>query len=158
MIIQVTGSRFVKHDAHGEQIRRVLTWTAGSAHPVTMQDGGAPGADAVCRSAAIEFGWNWEDFPANWNHCDPGWIDPLGKVISCEPRHRLQRKYNGQWYCPTAGLRRNQLMIDRLVQASGYRVCVAFPIVERGSRGTADCLERAWRAKIPTFVWPLEPA
>lgn len=157
MIVQVTASRYVEHDAHAATIRQALLWAVGSAGNITMHDGGAAGGDLVCRSQAIELGWDWEAFDPDWEHCDPDWRDPIGKVRPCTPAHRETRASRPAGYCPTAGFRRNQAMIDATLLHAGRKVCVTFPIPARGSYGTADCLERAWRACIPTIVIPLEP-
>lgn len=163
MIVLVTGSRYATHDTHGLAIRRALLWATGaragrSDTTVTheLRDGSAEGVDIIARRIAIEdFGWASRPFAADWSDCDPTWADPTGSTRPCTTGHR-QSRANGRTWCPTAGLRRNQRMVDSLLAEDAARkVCVAFPIPDLGSRGTADCLTRAWRAKIPTLVFPL---
>jgi hypothetical protein len=77
-------------------------------------------------------GWPVDQEPhsAHWSApCPP----------ECPPGHR-QRKDGREW-CPRAGHRRNQEMVDR-----GALACVGF--WRNGSSGTRDCLERAEKAGI----------
>lgn len=169
MIILVTGSRYANMDVHGPIIRRTLAWATGMlispdgtigpvGLPHELWDGSAEGVDVIARRIAREdFGWDWRPFAANWPACDPQWRDPVGNVQRCTAGHRARRK-SGVEYCPTAGFRRNQLMVDQLLlRAEERRVCLAFPIPDRGSRGTEDCLTRAYLAKVVTIVVPLHP-
>jgi hypothetical protein len=49
-----------------------------------------------------------------------------------------------------AGPKRNQRMVD-----SGADICLAFP--HDGSKGTADCMKRAEKAKIPVAIYSEHP-
>src|SRR5689334_2198447 len=49
----------------------------------------------------------------------------------------------------SAGPNRNRLMVSK-----GADVCLAFP--DPISKGTADCLNAAWRAGIKTLVYPVK--
>lgn len=80
-----------------------------------------------------------EAHPADWRNCDPH---------RCDPTHRKVNKYNGS-YCPTAGFRRNQHMVDL-----GADVCVAF--VVDSSSGAMDCATRAEGAGIHVQMIALE--
>jgi hypothetical protein len=54
----------------------------------------------------------------------------------------------GRW--PGCGPLRNSHMV-----ALGAHVCLAFPC--RKSKGTVDCMTKAWKAGIPTRIWRIEP-
>ncbi|MEU9014212.1 SLOG family protein [Streptomyces sp. NPDC048479] len=89
------------------------------------------GADALGDLWAIGHGIPRHREPADWSGpCAP----------DCKPGHR-RRGRRGD-YCPTAGRRRNQLLVDRgpvLVVAAHHN----------NSAGTADCMRRAKKAGIP---------
>lgn len=104
------------------------------ADGITVVHGDAPGADSFADLWAIGhrgLGVLREPVPADWSAC----------AAECRPGHRRLRR-DGSGYCPTAGHRRNQLMVDR-----GAAVCLAFPL--GASTGTRDCMRRAKRAGIP---------
>lgn len=89
-------------------------------------------------------GVRYKRMPADWDHCTP----------RCQPSHRRIKRpgdtlHPGHLpdYCPAAGPRRNQTMVDRRPA-----VCLGFPMP--GSRGTADCMRRAAAAGIPVRRWP----
>lgn len=84
-----------------------------------------------------ERGWPVAEdpYPADWDHCEPGW---------CGPGHRVARP-DGSTYCPMAGHRRNQLMVDQ-----GALLCLAF--IRDGSSGATDCVTRATKAGIYASV------
>lgn len=167
MIIVVTGSRHATFDVHGPVIRTTLSWIAGVHRfndSITLYEGEAAGADLVARRIAEnEFHWHIKPFPAEWNRCNRAWIDPLNpdKPAPCQTSvkgrgHHRKLRANGLAYCPDAGFRRNQTMIDTAaLHAEERKICVAFPMTDPWSRGTADCLTRAWRSKIATFIVPL---
>jgi hypothetical protein len=69
------------------------------------------------------------------------WEGPCG--TECRPGHRRPRR--GTTYCPLAGHRRNQTMVD-------LKPVLVVAAHRDGSRGTADCLRRAKKAGIPTLV------
>lgn len=159
MIILITGSRFATAKLHLSTILSTLAWVSGDPWQARgrheLWDGSADGVDVIARRAVTsKFGWTNRPFAANWPTCEPDWIDPIGKCEPCEPSHRKVRK-EGSAYCPTAGFRRNQRMVDALLLVDDRRVCVAFPIPAMGSHGTADCLTRAWHAGVTTIVKPL---
>jgi hypothetical protein len=165
MIIVVTGSRFATEGEHGPVIRQTLLWIAKAAAPGLpwLWEGSADGVDVLCRGIGRGLGWKIRSFAANWPQCDPDWVDPTDRAEPCPKWPGIQkighrrRRRNGNEYCPIAGFRRNQLMIDCARQEDLHRkICVAFPIPVFGSRGTEDCLTRAWKAGIPTFIKPLE--
>jgi len=103
------------------------------ADGITVVHGDAPGADSIADLWAIGYrglGVLREPVPADWSACAP----------ECRPGHRRRRR-DGSGYCPTAGLRRNQLMVDR-----GAAVCIGF--WRAPGAGTLDCMARAARAGI----------
>lgn len=90
------------------------------------------GADPIGDAWAVHHGVPRDPHPADW-------AGPCADT--CPPGHR-RRNRRGDDYCPLAGHRRNQHMVDlrpRLVVAAHHR----------GSRGTADCIRRARTAGIP---------
>jgi hypothetical protein len=100
---------------------------------ILLTHGACPeGADAMGDEWAYANGAPQDPRPADWTGpCAP----------DCQPGHRRRRR-DGTDYCPLAGHRRNQLMVDLQPQ-----LVVA---AHRGdSRGTADCIRRAETAGIP---------
>lgn len=74
-----------------------------------------------------------DPIPANWPECGP----------DCNPAHR-KRRWTGEEYCPTAGLRRNSVMVAR-----GAHLCLSF--IRNNSPGATDCTRKAEAAEIPTW-------
>ena len=105
------------------------------------------GADLMCWTLWESWGLPHQEYPANWSGpCDPDWP-------GCKPGHRRTR--NGGQFCPLAGLRRNQQMVDLVAawKAQGSRVqAVGFPFPGRPSSGTRDCLRRAHVAGLSVWV------
>lgn len=160
MILIVTGSRSAT-DAHRLTIRKTLAWAAGfksglidSSHE--LWHGCADGADTISGQVAKEdFNWTVHEFPANWTSpCatkDDQWFR------ACPPGHRRLRR-DGTDFCPAAGPRRNQLMVNTLawqldLDPNTRAVCVAFPLAK--SVGTHDCVDRFWTISVPTIIIPL---
>lgn len=104
----------------------------------TLVHGDCPvGADRIAKIAAGFLGWIPEPHPAAWlAPCRP----------QCQPGHRRRGKLGGS-YCPAAGNYRNQDMVDL-----GADVVLAFHL--NGSRGTADCIERAEKAGLLVRKFP----
>lgn len=100
---------------------------------IEIREGEADGADTLMREWAEANGIPVDPHPADWDRCAPG----------CRPGHRKQRR-GGSEYCPTAGHRRNQHMVDL-----GAGLAVGFLVAGLPCRGTRNCLERAERARIP---------
>lgn len=163
MIIQVTGSRHATMHSHRATIRRTLAWVAGAqAGNVStdheIRDGQAAGADEICHIVGHEdFGWRFKRFAADWPTCELDWRDPMKGTFPCRRRGHRMHRAGGVEYCPFAGHRRNQEMIDDLAAQDGRKICVAFPIPRLKSTGTTDCLLRAVAMEIPVFVLPLFP-
>jgi hypothetical protein len=92
------------------------------------------GADAMGDAWAIKNGIPRRRCPADWE-------GPCGP--ECQPGHRKSKR-NGRTYCPLAGHRRNQQIIDE------HPVLLVAAQVNN-STGTADCMRRAKAAGIPVY-------
>lgn len=134
MRVIVTGGR--DYDDR-EAVRRAFEehlggWAgAGAEAAVTVVDGACPygGADELANQTAKEMGFRTERVPADWFLHD--WEG--------ETKVRCYHRPYPDDYCPAAGPRRNQTMIDR-----GADIVLAFP----GGRGTSDMVTRADRAGV----------
>lgn len=111
---------------------------------IEVMQGCADGADTLAGQWAIRNGIPVRERPADWEGpCAP----------DCQPGHRRPKR-NGSTFCPQAGHRRNQGMVDERptmfaafsAQCTAPR-CVSKPV--HGSHGTDDCLRRARAAGIP---------
>jgi hypothetical protein len=136
-LIGLTGSRLWP-DAPYLEDTLCLVWhdALQLGYPgIELMHGTAEGADTIGGQWADRNGILVRDRPADWNGpCAP----------ACPPGHR-RRNRRGSEYCPLAGHRRNQQMVDEkpaLFVAASYR----------GSSGTADCLRRARKAGIPDWT------
>ncbi|CAM5496160.1 MULTISPECIES: DUF2493 domain-containing protein [Streptomyces] len=106
--------------------------TQNSHQDIVIVHGGADGADTLARLWAEGHGLEHEQHTAAWT---------CPCADTCPPGHRRQRR-DGTEYCPLAGHRRNQHMVDL-----GADLCLAFH--HNHSTGTADCMRRATAAGIP---------
>jgi hypothetical protein len=128
----VTGSRSWTDE---QAIRDALASVISQYGPenVVVVHGGCPqGADAL--ADRIASGWTGvtvERHPADWD-------------APCRPtcRHGYKTRADRTRYCPSAGIYRNQAMVDL-----GADICLAFQV--GNSKGTADCIRRAEKAGIP---------
>lgn len=151
-----TGSRYAKPDypEHKRIIWNALRQIAGP-EPVTLYEGEADGADTIARQYAEFLGWTISKHPADWTGAC---------VAECPAGHRKHYRKpaanRGRTYCPDAGPRRNQEMVDAVCGAHATRaVCVGTPMGEY-SAGTFDCMRRAKKAGIevlPPFNLPPVP-
>jgi len=101
---------------------------------ILLVHGGADGADILADTWALVHGMSCERHRVDreaWETC----------AEDCRPSHRRIRR-DGTEYCPTAGHRRNQHMVDL-----GAALVVAFH--HANSSGTADCIRRATAAQLP---------
>lgn len=106
---------------------------------IEVMEGTADGADFMCgewAKARLHEGVGHLPVAADWEApCPP----------TCPPGHRKIRR-DGTEYCPIAGHRRNQNMINR-------RPVIALAFQVGNSTGTADCLRRAKKAGVPVRRW-----
>jgi hypothetical protein len=94
-------------------------------HPnAVLVHGNAMSGDRTLASFWRSLGGRTEKYPAQWKEC----------AAECNPQHRRIGP-NGE-YCPTAGLRRNQQMVDTQPD-----LFVSF--IWHNSPGATDCTERA---------------
>lgn len=96
------------------------------------------GADAMGDGWAVRNRVPRHRLPADWE-------GPCGP--ECQPGHRKPKR-NGRTYCPLAGHRRNQQIIDR-------RPLMLVAAQVNQSTGTADCMRRAETAGIPVHRIPV---
>ncbi len=136
----VTGSRKWDHlPSIGSTLEHFTHAAFQLGSRLTVVHGAAvSGADAIAASWAStrnRNGWpvDVEPHPADWRLC----------TTDCRPGHRIERAGGGD-YCPYAGHRRNQEMVD-----AGAAMCVAF--WRGGSSGTRHCFSAADEAKMPVF-------
>jgi len=102
--------------------------------PLVIVHGDCPtGADAMAKQWAIDNGIPHEPHPADWAAPCPESCARL--------QHRKTSPQHGE-YCPLAGYRRNQQMVDL-----GADLVLAFQ--RQNSPGTAHCIRRAEAAGIP---------
>lgn len=102
---------------------------------IELMHGCADGADTIGDQWAIANGILRRRRPADWDGpCAP----------DCRPGHR-RRNRRGTDYCPMAGHRRNQQMVDE-------RPVLFVAAHHANSSGTADCLRRARKAGIPDLT------
>jgi hypothetical protein len=94
------------------------------------------GADAIAKQWALDNDLIHEPHPADWSA-------PCPDNCLTTP-HRKTSPKHGE-YCPLAGHRRNQFMVD-----IGADLVLAFH--RNNSRGTADCISRAKKAGIPVRI------
>ncbi len=135
--------------------RRVLvtgsrTWPSPDQVAATLDDELAAGGPFTlvhgrCNEGADYFADQWfasrspmpvrvDRHPADWPRCAP----------DGEPGHRRANRRGGE-YCPTAGHRRNQLMVDRGVER-------AHAFWHNGSPGTEHCVKALRAAGIEPVV------
>ncbi|MFR9794188.1 SLOG family protein [Streptomyces sp. MB22_4] len=96
------------------------------------------GADAMGDAWAAASGVPRRRRPADWE-------GPCGP--ECQPGHRKPKR-NGRTYCPLAGRRRNQQIVDE-------RPLLLVAAQVNQSTGTADCMRRAKAAGIPVYRIPV---
>jgi len=139
MLILVSGSRHAR-PRHAGIVRATLLAAAPAGVPVVLRHGAAPGVDTLAGRVAAEQGWRVEAVRAGWRRCDPSLPAELG---GCPPHPHRRRRDDGTDWCPYAGPRRNQQMVD---QHPTPDLVVVFPAADRPSPGTWDLHTRATRA------------
>lgn len=131
--VLVTGSRRWE-DAQLLADALLDTWydaTQNGFDSIVIVHGAADGADTLADLWARGHGLEVETHPADWSLCG----------ADCPAGHRKTNR-RGTEYCPTAGHRRNQRMVD-----AGADLVVAFP--KGPANGTRDCMRRAEKARLP---------
>lgn len=120
---------------------------------IELIHGCAEGADTIGGKWAIRNGILVRERPADWEA-------PCG--AECRPGHR-RRNRRGIEFCPQAGHRRNQQMVDErpvLFVAATMR-CTAAKCASKpahDSHGATDCIRRAMTAGIPIRRIAASPA
>jgi hypothetical protein len=118
-----------------ELIRAVLVCAGRRlGRDTVLVHGAATGVDTIAAGIWERWALPVEPHPADWGRCIP----------ACPPLHRKVRRDGDSW-CPTAGSRRNQAMVD-----AGADLMLALPFGP--SAGTRDCARRAHAAGIPTVT------
>lgn len=138
-LIGLTGSRKYPHRGRLEDTL-LEAWHDALQNGYTgieLMQGCAEGADTMGDQWAKRNGILVRERPADWE-------GPCGS--DCKPGHR-RRNRRGIEYCPLAGHRRNQSMVDE-------RPLLFVAAHHNGSTGTADCIRRAETAGIP--VWRVQ--
>lgn len=104
--------------------------------------GAAVGVDTLAAQLVRTWGWQTHPVRARWAECVPGLPAELAGCPAGSHRH-IRR--DGTDYCPYAGPRRNQRMVDLQPRADHV---VVFPAAGRRekSRGTWDLHDRAVKA------------
>lgn len=125
MRILMTGGRNFDNE---ELIAQTLKGLPANA---VLVHGAAAGADSQAEHYWLSLGRKAEPHPADWfGPCDPEF---------CKPNHRRRSPNGRNSYCPAAGVRRNQVMVEL-----GASMVVVFP----GDRGTRDMVHRCKEAEI----------
>jgi YspA, cpYpsA-related SLOG family len=122
----VTGS---SQQTNAEIVWNPLFWVVHKHQQMLVVHGGSPtGVDL--------FVHEWINLPGQkWN------ADPKSEFLVVEECH------DGFWGQPEGGERCNQEMVD-----AGADACFAFPD-DRKRSATLDCVARAWRKGIPTYIF-----
>lgn len=120
--------------------RAILTRTYEQDPTAVLMHGDCEDGDRQIAGIWKSLGGAVDPRPAKWSDCGEG----------CPPRkHRKIRARTGEEYCPYAGLRRNEQMVQ-----TGPRLVLAF--LDPGSRtkGASHCADTAEAAGIPTIRYP----
>lgn len=165
-ILLVTASRHLK-PCHSPALWRHMLTTVRPAHgrTYTLIEGGARGGDAVMRTVAHSLlGWSVMTRPADWEGDCVFDVDPsCPEVARQNPAWNVHRRIpigrTGS-YCPLAGHRRNQKMVNEAAELAksadrelkGLAVYYRYP-----TSGTTDCRTRMRRGGIPCAVEIVEP-
>jgi len=120
--------------------------TKGASAPTAPAcHGGGRGFDHIAgRIAAETFHWDVEVVPAEWEVC--------GDDCPKRPHRKVAAK--GGTFCPYAGPRRNQRMVD--LWAGRALGVLAMPALGHESRGTHDAVRRATKAGLRVWAVPLK--
>jgi hypothetical protein len=143
----VSGSRYAGEEHVefiGSRLRPICRRDLG-----VLAHGDADGVDRIAARLAVTWGWQVKPIPARWDECDLTVPETRGGCPDWP--HRKPRR-DGSMYCPRAGWRRNQALVDLSPLAD---FIVAFPD-QRKDSGTRDFLRRAKRAGYTPRVYPIK--
>lgn len=140
MRLIVAGSRHATGQ-HIDQIGQTLAPICTTS-PGVLLHGGARGVDQLAAQLARSWGWQTNEVPASWGECDLTIPADLG---GCPDWPHRKTRPDGSSWCPYAGRRRNQQLVDLQPRAD---LVVVFPAdgPVSASRGTWDLHRRARRA------------
>jgi hypothetical protein len=144
----VSGSRYATQEQHIEVIGPVLLAVCRRDLGV-LAHGDAAGVDRIAAGCARTWGWQVKPVPARWGECDLTVPEDRG---GCPDWPHRKKRRDGRDYCPRAGWRRNQRLVDLTPRAD---VVVVFPDQRRDS-GTKDFIRRARRAGYDPQVHSIE--
>lgn len=151
-VLIVSGSRHATDEHRGIIGAGLLAAVNGEPHAkaTLLVHGAARGVDTIAAQVAKDhWAWDVEPFPAKWHLCDTTTHVELG---GCPQRPHLKNR-GGRTYCPFAGFRRNQAMLDAYPDAAAV---LCFPSETGGVKsGTGDFIDRAIRAGFDFSVHPL---
>lgn len=143
----VSGSRYAdeSHRAFiGEKLLAICRRDLG-----VLAYGGAKGVDSIAADLADTWGWRVKPVLARWSECDLTVPEDLG---GC-PDWTHRRRKNGRDYCPRAGWRRNQRLVNLTPRAD---FVITFPDQRGDKSGTGDLIRRARRAGYEPLEYPIE--
>lgn len=144
----VSGSRYAD-DSHrefiGEKLLAICRRDLG-----VLAHGGAKGVDSIAASMADTWGWRVKPVLARWSECDLTVLEDLGGCPDW-PHRKLNGR--GEQYCPRAGWRRNQRLVDLTPRAD---FVITFADQRGDKSGTGDLISRAKRAGYKPLEYPIE--
>jgi hypothetical protein len=147
-LIIVSGTRRATAD-HRTEVGFRLSCAALADPGVTLVHGDASGVDRLAASIATVWGWTVVPVPAQWQTC-AGFIPR--EQGGCPSGPHLRSK-GGRTWCPYAGHRRNQQMLN---DYPGADFVLAFPAIgSAGKSGTWDLVHRAADAGLTPQIFPL---
>jgi hypothetical protein len=164
--VLVTGSRtfndciLIEEVLGGIYAVHAVGWQVADLEPLYLAHGGARGADSLANMWAtssplhgpVFLGaipedvdlWSLQAAPVVLGRYPADWVGPCDPSF-CQPGHRRFRRGHSESYCPAAGVRRNQHMLDAF---KPDRVEGFLDKPERESHGTHDMLTRARSAGV----------
>lgn len=150
----ISGTRHATIADHGLIIKRAILdalfnpdSTTGGVDEIYVGD--AAGVDLIALQIAKRAGWTLHEFEARWDECDPQC--PTGNA---NRPHRLKYRHGRGDYCPRAGMRRNQQMVDAFT-AVGGRLVLTFPAAGLVERDVRNCIRLARQAVLQVTEHPL---
>jgi hypothetical protein len=147
-LIIVSGTRHATTAEHRPEVEARLA-QCHSGGEVTLVHGDASGVDRLAAFIANGWAWNVVAVPAQWQTCAAYIPRELG---GCPAGPHLRSK-GGRTWCPYAGHRRNQQMLNDYPEAD---FVLAFPAIgSAGKSGTWDLVHRAADAGLTPQIFPL---